>query len=111
MKGGVVQAVAQYRLTIGYSGLDAVQSYASLNNQSGEYCAVKNSLMENKAGYIVKPSVTSAQAAVRSGANFLLQHSSCPGFGICGNLFDGDDEDVWPITAVTASFNNYNFTK
>ena len=101
-QSGVVQGVGQYIYSIGYSGLDAVQSYTTANNES-QACSIKNSLMLNKAGFIVAPSVASAQAAVRSGASAFLTQSTCPGFGICGNLIDGDDEDVWPITAVTAS--------
>jgi hypothetical protein len=97
----VVNSVAFTSYSFGYDGLDSVKAYESEKNYSSTPCTVKHAQLVNKAGFVVRPSVSSAQAAVRWGANDLLQNSSCPGFGFCGNLLDGDDEDVWPITAVT----------
>ena len=57
--------------------------------------------MQNKAGTIVTASIQSAQSAVRSSANTLLFKSACPGFGMCADVSDADDYDVWPITAIT----------
>ena len=55
----------------------------------------------NKAGIAVQPSVSSAQAAVRASSSTMLRNSTCLGFGICGDLLDSGDEDVWPLTAIT----------
>ena len=99
-QNGVVNGVATLSFSIGYSGLDSVESYGESKNRSVVGCNIKNSRIINKAGFLTDPSVSSAQAAVRSGANVLLQ-SACPGFGLCGDLVDGDDQDVWPITAIT----------
>ena len=57
--------------------------------------------MQNKAGAIVKPSVQSAQSAVRSRANILLFQSTCSGYGMCADVSDAEDYDVWPITAIS----------
>ncbi len=57
--------------------------------------------MRNRAGSVVVASVQSAQSAVRSRANSLLLQSSCPGFGMCADVWDSDDPDAWPITAIT----------
>lgn len=27
--------------------------------------------------------------------------SSCPGFGLCAEIYDGKDADVWPISTLT----------
>ena len=101
LQNGVVSGVAQLSNALGYAGLDAVASYKSLHNSS--LCSVKVANMVNKAGGLVEPGVASAQAAVRDSASALIEQSLCPGFGLCGNLFDGNDQDVWPLTAVTVS--------
>jgi hypothetical protein len=98
----LVNSVALSRYSFGYDGLDALKAYESEKTFSqSSSCAIKHAQLVNKAGFAVRPSVSSVQAAVRWGANNLLQNSTCPGFGFCGNLLDGDDEDVWPITAIT----------
>jgi ABC-type phosphate transport system substrate-binding protein len=99
---GVVTAASQISNTIGYSGLDGVYEWGKLSQNFS--CRIKIAALINKAGKTVMPSVTAAQAAVRSCAISLLEHSSCPGFGICGNIQDGEDADVWPITAISVSF-------
>ena len=55
----------------------------------------------NRAGVPVTPSIASAQAAVRASSYNILFNSSCAGFGLCGDVVDGADQDVWPLTAVT----------
>ena len=102
----LVNSVASTSYSFGYDGLDSVKAYESDRNYSRTSCAVKHAQLVNKAGFVVRPTVQSAQAAVRWGATALLQNSSCPGFGFCGNLLDGEDEDVWPITAVTVILYN-----
>ena len=106
-QSGVIEGVVKYSLSIGYTGLDAIDGYSALNNRTKSICTFKSARMENKAGFIVQPSIDSTQAAVRSRASALMSSSKCPGFGICGDLFDGEDQDVWPIVAVTASASFY----
>ena len=97
---GVVDAVARSTYSFGYAGLDATYERGSLNRTQLS-CGVKIAIIINKAGFAVEPSVSSAQAAVRASSSVMLYNSSCPGFGICGDLIDAGDEDVWPLTAVT----------
>ena len=97
----LVNSVAFSRYSFGYDGLDALKAHDSEKTFSQTSCTIKHAQLVNKAGFAVRPSVSSVQAAVRWGATNLLQNSTCPGFGFCGNLLDGDDEDVWPITAIT----------
>jgi ABC-type phosphate transport system substrate-binding protein len=85
--------------SIGYAGLDMTFKYGVLNQNSS--CRLKIAQIINKAGKVVEPSIASAQAALRSNAAHMLSSNSCPGFGLCGNLVDGEDEDVWPLTALT----------
>ena len=94
---GVIDAVSRTTNSIGYAGLYGVL------NRTEQSCGVKFSRIINRAGVAVKPSVASAQAAVRSFSLNIIHNSSCPGFGICGEVIDGGDEDVWPITAITVS--------
>ncbi len=97
----LVNSIAFTSYSFGYDGLDSVKAYESDRNLSRTSCTIKHTQLVNKAGFVVRPTVSSAQAAVRWGATELLEKSSCAGFGFCGDLLDGDDEDVWPITAVT----------
>ena len=98
---GVVQAVSRISNSIGYAGLDGVNEWGTMSQNST--CRLKIASLINKAGATIVPSVASAQAAVRSSAIKLLDDSSCPGFGLCGNIQDGSDDDVWPITAISVS--------
>jgi hypothetical protein len=97
-----VDAVSRIANSITYSGLDSAYEFGKLNGTS--LCRAKVASMINKAGRIVIPSVFSAQAAVRNSATNILEKSTCPGFGLCGNVNDGSDEDVWPITAFSVGF-------
>ena len=63
-------------------------------------CSPKLASIVNKAGNIVNASIKSAETAVRSRAQDMM-HSSCPGFGLCGDLVDADGPDAWPITALS----------
>ncbi len=86
--------------SISYIGLDVVGK-SSYSNGTLNNCRGMLARLINKAQKAVSPSVDSAQAAVKSKASLLLTQSKCPGFGLCGDLLDGEDEDVWPITAIT----------
>ena len=97
---GVVQTVGRVSNSIGYSGISGVVQDL-MNNKTGDPCRIKLADMRNRAGVIVHPSIESAQSAVRSRANVLLFQSACPGFGMCADVLDSDDYDVWPITAMT----------
>jgi hypothetical protein len=99
MQDGVSTAVSHIRNSIGYVGPDAIAFWHDLNFTGR--CQVQEAFMINKAGRRVPATPSSAQAAVRSGAIKLLYQSSCPGFGLCAEIEDGSDEDVWPITAIT----------
>ncbi len=87
--------------SIGYTGLDTVKQ-SDLFNISGA-CRVKVAQMTNKAGALVSASVDSAQSAVRSKVSTLIDRSICPGFGMCADVNDPDDPDVWPMTAMTVN--------
>jgi hypothetical protein len=100
MQDGVVDAIARTANSIGYAGLDVTYERGSLN-RSQTACGVKLARIINRAGVAVQPSVASAQAAVRASSLSVLYNSSCPGFGLCGEVIDGGDEDVWPLTAIT----------
>ncbi len=98
----MVDAVARSTNSIGYAGLDAIYERGSLNRtQLG--CGVKIAGLINRAGVAVQPSIAGAEASVRASSRNILLRSSCPGFGLCGEIIDGSDQDVWPITAVTVS--------
>jgi ABC-type phosphate transport system substrate-binding protein len=99
---GVVEAVGRISNSIGYSGISGVAKELLINS-TDDSCRIKLVAMQNRAGEIVQPSVDSAQSAVRSRANALLFQSACPGFGMCADVLDADDYDVWPITAMTVS--------
>ena len=57
--------------------------------------------MVNKYGSIVSANADSVQSAVRNKASDLIYNTTCPGFGLCADLSDGDQHDVWPIVAIT----------
>jgi ABC-type phosphate transport system substrate-binding protein len=99
---GVVEAVGRISNSIGYSGISGVVQDLLINS-TDDSCRIKLAAMQNRAGEIVQPSINSAQSAVRSRANALLFQSTCPGFGMCADVLDADDYDVWPITAMTVS--------
>jgi ABC-type phosphate transport system substrate-binding protein len=100
LQNGVIQAVGRISNSIGYSGLLGVVQDPTFNLTNNP-CRIKMAAMKNKAGEIVTASVQSAQSAVRSRANILLFQSMCPGFGMCADVSDAEDYDVWPITAIT----------
>jgi hypothetical protein len=55
----------------------------------------------NLFGKPTKASVAGAQAAVR-GTNFQDPVvNSCSGFGLCANIWDGTEQDVYPISTLT----------
>jgi hypothetical protein len=91
--------VAELSFTIGYVGLDTVL-FSTHHNTTGA-CKVKIARVTNKRGARVSATVESAQSAVRSKLGALMDRSLCPGFGMCVDVQDGDDADVWPITAMT----------
>ncbi len=95
----MIDSVADLSYSIGYVGLDSVMYSMHFNTTSS--CKVKVARVKNKAGEVVHASVESAQSAVRSKLSILVDRSLCPGFGMCVDVQDGDDPDVWPITAVT----------
>ena len=95
----MIDSVADLSYSIGYVGLDSVMYSMHFNTTSS--CKVKVARVKNKAGNVVRASVESAQSAVRSKLSILVDRSLCPGFGMCVDVQDGDDPDVWPITAVT----------
>jgi ABC-type phosphate transport system substrate-binding protein len=99
---GVVEAVGRISNSIGYSGISGVVQDLLVNN-TGDPCRIKLASMRNKAGETVQASIDGAQSAVRSRANVLLFQSACPGFGMCADVLDAEDYDVWPITAMTVS--------
>lgn len=91
--------VASVAYSIGYAGLDAVVQSPYHNTTSS--CKIKIADMTNKAGVVVSPTADSAQSAVRSKLSILMDQSLCPGFGMCADVEDPNDSDVWPITAIT----------
>ncbi len=95
--------VATLSYSIGYVGLDAVMQSSTYNTTSA--CRVKVAQAVNKAGITVTASADSAQSAVRSKVAVLVSQSLCPGFGMCADVQDPDDTDVWPITCLTVSAN------
>ena len=91
--------VAGLSYSIGYAGLDSVLQ--SIRHNTTNACQVKIAQVKNKAGAVVSASADSAQSAVRSKLSALMDRSLCPGFGMCADVQDGEDRDVWPITAMT----------
>ena len=95
----MIDSVADLSYSIGYVGLDSVMFSMHYNTTTS--CKVRVARIKNKARAVVRASVESAQSAVRSKLSILVDRSLCPGFGMCVDVEDGDDPDVWPITAVT----------
>ena len=93
-----MSVISQISNSIGYASLDATVNYGTINGTS-QSCGLRMAKIINKAGAVVAANVASAEAAFRSSANNLISNTSCPGFGICGDLLDAADDDVWPITA------------
>ncbi len=91
--------VASLSYSIGYVGLDSVTR--SIRHNTTSACRVKIARVTNKAGAVVSASAESAQSAVRSKLSALMDRSLCPSFGMCADVQDGEDLDVWPITAMT----------
>lgn len=90
-----------YKSTIGYAGLDSVLKTKS-EEQEFDTCILHVAAMKNKNGRVVLPSTDGAQAAVRSRAS-AFSDSACPGFGLCAEVHDGPDADVWPLSTLTVS--------
>ena len=97
-----MSVISQISNSIGYASLDATVKYGTINGTS-QSCGLRMAKIINKAGAVVAANVASAEAAFRSSANNLISNTSCPGFGICGDLIDAADDDVWPITAISVS--------
>jgi hypothetical protein len=80
-----------------------MKSYRTTNETQTESCDLRIAKMVNKAGKEVAVSAANTQSAVRSRAADILFRSSCQGYGLCADIFDADDEDVWPIVAMSVS--------
>ena len=93
---GVVECVNHISNSIGYAAFDVVLESPFYNTSSS--CQVHIASIENKAGHIVNPSISSIQAAVRS---TLEDTTLCDGFGLCAAVHDAEDPDAWPIAAIT----------
>jgi hypothetical protein len=98
-QSGLLQLVVDYKSTIGYAGLDSVQQEKGMEDEF-DTCVLRVAKMKNREGYVVAPTADSAQAAVRSKAAAFAS-SACPGFGLCAEVHDGQDADVWPISTLT----------
>ena len=96
----VITAVNRFSYSISYAGLDSMHV-----NQTAQYtsCSFKVANMINKFGTTLSATLDSTQSAVRNKASALIYNSTCPGFGMCADLSDGDEQDVWPIVAITVS--------
>ena len=87
--------------SISYAGMDSLRDNQTLLEYSP--CSFKVAYMTNKYGSIMSASLQSIQSAVSNKASDLIYNSTCPGFGMCAELSDGDARDVWPIVAITVS--------
>eukprot|EP00961_Rhodomonas_salina_P060152 807691-Rhodomonas_salina.2 len=87
--------------TIGYAGLDSVQNRKAEEKEE-DACKLKIAKLINKRGLVVEPTSEGAQASVRASAS-AFANSVCPGFGLCADVYDAADTDVWPITTLTVS--------
>ncbi len=86
--------------SIGYSVLDSVK-IAQKTEKPNEACLLQMALVINKHGTKVAATAEGAQAAVRA-TNFNDKSvQACPGFGLCANIWDGNDKDVYPISTLT----------
>ncbi len=99
---GTIAGVAGMKNTISYASLDSILA-AQNQEEADSNCHVKMARMINKFGTVVSPTSDSAQAAVRSNSARLTSSPDCPGLGMCAEIMDADDSDVWPITTLTVS--------
>jgi hypothetical protein len=94
-----MQRVIDLKATVGYAGLDSVEKMKSEEDEF-DTCILHVAQMKNKWGRVVAPTADGAQAGVRSKASE-FEDSSCPGFGLCAEVYDGPDADVWPLSTLT----------
>ena len=86
--------------SLGYSGLDTVVVARQTENAS-QACNLKMARIMNKYGSALPPTPQGAQAAVRS-MNFRdTSQQQCIGFGLCANIWDGVEQDVYPVSTLT----------
>jgi hypothetical protein len=86
--------------SIGYSVIDSIK-IAQDSQPADEACRVQTARVINRFGKPVPATTAGAQAAVR-GTNFNdKSQQSCPGFGLCANIWDGAEQDVYPISTLT----------
>ncbi len=86
--------------SIGYSILDSIKT-AQSSETIDQACNIRTAKVINQYGKTVPANADGAQAAVR-GTNFkdtALQ--ACAGFGLCANIWDGTEKDVYPISTLT----------
>ena len=95
-----LKGVRGISFSIGYSVIDSVKQVQSTQTSS-EACHVQMAQVINKYGRPVPASAAGAQAAVR-GTNFNDKiQQACPGFGLCANIWDGSEKDVYPLSTLT----------
>ncbi len=99
---GTLSGVASIKNTVSYAGLDSIIAYQSKEEEESG-CHVKMAKMTNKYGTVVSATSDSAQAAVRANSAVLRSSPDCPGFGLCAEIMDSGDSDVWPVTTLTVS--------
>jgi hypothetical protein len=80
--------LGQYN-SIGYASLDLV---ASQEEPSPGSCGIRYGNMINMMGKEVSPNVDTIRASV------LVGPSTCPGFGLCSEIFDTVASTGWPIS-------------
>ena len=86
--------------SIGYSVLDSIK-LAQDSQPADEACMVQTAHVINQFGNPILATTAGAQAAVR-GTDFSdKSQQSCPGFGLCANIWDGTEPDVYPISTLT----------
>jgi hypothetical protein len=86
--------------SIGYSIIDSIK-LAQDSQPADEACRVQTAHVINQFGTPVLATTAGAQAAVR-GTNFNDKNQqSCPGFGLCANIWDGTEPDVYPMSTLT----------
>ena len=108
LQNGMLQAVDNTPFSIGYAGLVNVESYkrstkVHYDSYPRTSCTFRVAKIVNKAGDVVTASQAATQAALGPSALSLLLNSACPGFGLCADISDADDSDVWPIIAVSVT--------
>ena len=86
--------------SVGYSVIDSVK-IVQASQTSNQACHVQMAQVINKHGTAVPASAAGAQASVRA-MNFNdATQAACPGFGLCANIWDLGDKDVYPISTLT----------